>query len=98
MDHLPRGLLARAAFHRLRDDLPSARKDLDAVQTLVRRHGLRLFEADLALEQTRCHLAARDRASARTTLEHARKLITAMSYGRRVRELKALDDEMTAAE
>jgi len=94
---IPRGLLARAAFHRLRDDLPSAWKDLDAIQTLVRRHGLRLFEADLALEQTRCHLAANKRESARTTLEHARKLITEMSYGRRVPELNALDAELKAA-
>jgi len=93
----PRGLLARAAFHRLRDDLPSAWKALDAVATLVRRHGLRVFEADLALEQTRCHLAARDRASAQTTLEHARKLITEMGYGRRVPELNELDAELKAA-
>lgn len=96
-DDIPRGLLARAVFHRLRDDLPSAWKDLDAVATLVRRHGLRLFEADLALEQTRCHLAASNRDSARTTLEHARKLITEMSYGRRVPELNALDAELNAA-
>ncbi len=94
--HIPRGLLARAAFHRLRDDLPSAWKDLDAVATLVRRHGLRLFEADLALEQTRCHVAANKRESARTTLERARKLITEMSYGRRLPELNALDAELKA--
>jgi tetratricopeptide (TPR) repeat protein len=96
-DFVPRGFLARAAFHRMRDELPSAWKDLDTVQTLVRRHGLRLFEADLALEQTRCHLAANNRESARTTLEHARKLITEMSYGRRVPELNALDAELKAA-
>lgn len=96
-EFLPRGLLARASFHRLRDDLPAAWKDLDAVATLVRRHGLRLFEADLALEQTRCHLAADNRESARTTLEHARKLITEMSYGRRLPELNALDAELNAA-
>ncbi len=96
-DEVPRGFLARAAFHRMRDDLPSAWKDLDVVATLVRRHGLRLFEADLALEQTRCHLAAHKREPARTTLEHARKLITEMSYGRRLPELNALDAELNAA-
>jgi len=96
-DEIPRGLLARAALGRIGNDLPSAWKDLDAVQTLARRHGLRLFEADLALEQTRCHLAASDCASARTTLEHARKLITEMGYGRRLPELSALDAELKAA-
>ena len=93
-DDLPRGLLARAAFHRMRDDLPSAWKDLDAVATLVRRHELRLFDADHALEATRCHLAAGDKPAARTTLAKARKLVNEMSYGRRIPELNDLAKQL----
>ena len=89
--YLPRGLLARAALHRLRDDLPAADKDLGAVATLVRRHGLRLSEADLALERTRYHLAAGDAVAARDTLTHARALIEEMGYGRRLPELAELE-------
>lgn len=93
-EFIPLGLLARASFHRMRDDLALAWKDLDAVVTLVRRHGMRLFEADLALEQTRCHLAAGDEGAARTTLAKARELIESMGYGRRLPELAALEAEL----
>jgi tetratricopeptide (TPR) repeat protein len=93
-EFIPRGFLARAALHRVRDDLPRACKDLDTVRKLIRRHGLRLFEADLALEETRYHLAADDKGSATTTLAKGRELIAAMRYGRRDAELAALEDEL----
>lgn len=44
--HLPSGLLARAEFHRNQDNLDLAQRDLDEVRTIVRRAGMRLFEAD----------------------------------------------------
>jgi len=75
----------------------SAKNDLDAVQTLVRRCSLRLFETDLALGQSRCIVAADDRAAARTTLEHARKRITEMSFSRRIPELNALGAKSMSA-
>ena len=93
-EFIPRGFLARAAVHRLRDDLPRARKDLDAVATLIRRHGLRLFEADLELEQTRWHLAAGDTNAARETLATAKALVESMGYGRRRPEVEALEAEL----
>jgi len=64
------------------------------VRKLVHRHGLRLFEADLALEETRYHLAVGDKSSAKATLTKARELIAAMNYGRRCSELAALEDEL----
>jgi len=64
------------------------------VGTLVRRHSLHLFEADLALECTRCHLAAEDPEAARKTLARARELVTAMDYGRRRPELAALEAQL----
>ena len=84
----------RGTWIRLRADLDLAWKDLDAVAKLVRRHGLRLFEADLALERTRCHLAAGDEDAARETLDTARELITDMDYGRRRPELADLEAEL----
>ena len=44
---------------------------------------MRLYEADLDLEQTRWHLAKNDRDSARETLAKAKELIESMNYGRR---------------
>jgi len=88
---LPRGLLARTELHRLRDAPQLARRDLDEVRTIVHRAGLRLFEAELALEQARCHLAQGHHAQARTALAIARQLVEAMGYGRRRREIAELE-------
>jgi len=96
-DRLPRGLLARAEFHRAQDNLELAQRDLDEVRTIVRRTGMRLFEADLELEQTRWHLANNDPASARNTLDKAKDLVDSKDYGRRRPEVKTLEAEIAAA-
>ncbi len=94
--HVPRGLLTSAEFHRSQDNLDLAERDLDEVRTLVRRMGLRLFEADLELEQSRWHLAQHDADSARKTLDKARDLIASMDYGRRRPEVEALEAGLAA--
>ena len=91
MDDLPRGLLARAELHRSQDNLELAQRDLDEVRTIVRRTGMRLFEADLELEQTRWHLAKNDTDSARKTFDKAKDLVESMDYGRRRPEVKDLE-------
>ena len=93
-DDLPRGLLARAEFHRSQDNLDSAQRDLDEVRTIVRRTSMRLFEADLELEQTRWHLAKKDRDSTRESLDKAKKLVKSMNYGRRRPEVETLEAEL----
>ncbi len=95
-EFLPRGLLARAAFHRSQDHLDLVQRDLDEVRTLVRRTGMRLYEADLELEQTRWHLAKNDPDSARTTLDRAKDLIESMDYGRRRPEVEDLEAGLAA--
>ena len=95
-DLLPLGFLARAAFHRSQDNFDLAQRDLDEVRTLVRRTGMRLFEADLELEQSRWHVAQHDADSARKTLDKARDLIESMDYGRRRPEVEALEAGLAA--
>ena len=56
---------------------------------------MRLFEADLELEQTRWHLAKNDPDSARKTLDKAKDLIESMDYGRRRPEVEALEAELS---
>ena len=56
--HLPRGLLARAAFRRAQGDLDGAARDLDEALEIATRGGMRLHEADCHLEFARLHLAA----------------------------------------
>ena len=58
---------------------------------------MRLFEADLELEQTRWHIANNDSDSARTTLAKAKDLVESMNYGRRRPEVEALEVELASA-
>ncbi|MEM9998232.1 MAG: TIR domain-containing protein [Bacteroidota bacterium] len=94
--HLPRGLLARAAFHRSQGDLAIAQRDLDEVRTIVRRTGMRLYEADLELEQARWHVANGDPNAAQRALDKARDLVEDMNYGRRRPEVADLDASIAA--
>ncbi len=57
---------------------------------------MRLFEADLELEQSRWHLAQHDPGSARKTLRRAKDLIASMDYGRRRSEVKDLEAGIAA--
>jgi hypothetical protein len=58
--HLPRGLLARAAFRRSVGDFPAAARDLDEVEEIAEPGPMRLFLCDLALERARLALARRE--------------------------------------
>lgn len=52
---------------------------------------MRLFEADLGIEQTRWHIAKTDPESARETLKRAKELVEDMDYGRRRPEVEELE-------
>jgi tetratricopeptide (TPR) repeat protein len=56
-DHLPRGLLGRAAFHRSIGDWAGAARDLDEVLEIAEPGPMRLFLCDMALERARLALA-----------------------------------------
>jgi hypothetical protein len=80
-DELPKGLLARACLHTLRQDPAAARADLDAAWQIASRGGMRLFMADCHLHRARL---LRDRAE----LAKARTLIEQCGYERRREELE----------
>ncbi|WP_287601991.1 tetratricopeptide repeat protein [Thiothrix sp.] len=56
-DHLPRGLLARAALHRHTHDFDNARKDLQEVFDIADGSGMRLHLTDYHLEMARLLVA-----------------------------------------
>ncbi len=56
-DHLPRGLLARAALHRHTRDFARARQDLQEVFDIAEPSGMRLHLTDYHLEMARLLLA-----------------------------------------
>jgi tetratricopeptide (TPR) repeat protein len=58
-EHVPRGLLARAAFRRAVGDWDGARRDLDEALEIAEPGPMRLFFCDIALERARLALAQR---------------------------------------
>jgi len=59
-NHLPRGLLARAAFRRTVADWDGAARDLDEVEEIAEPGPMRLHFCDCALERARLALARRE--------------------------------------
>lgn len=99
-DHLPRGLLARAAFRRDCGDYQAAATDLAEAAEIAERGEMRLFQVDGYLESARLILTCLDGVAdtERATLRHnaeqviaaAAALIDATGYFRRNPEVKAL--------
>ena len=90
-EHVPLGLLARAALHTHTRAFDLARKDLDEALTLAERCGFRLHEADAHIGLARLSLAESNPVAAREHLDRARTIVDATGYHRRDRELAELD-------
>ncbi|HEX3528220.1 MAG TPA: TIR domain-containing protein [Thermoanaerobaculia bacterium] len=90
-DHLPLGLLARAALRRFRHDFTGAAADLIEVLEIAERGRMRLHECDAHLEWARLHRDQGDVAAARRHMAQARVLVTETGYGRREREVRWLE-------
>ncbi len=96
-DHIPRGLLARASFRRLRSDYDAALLDLEEAMDLATRCGMGLFETDACLEYGRVYLDMADgeadegyRELAEGYVDRAEGLIEKTGYHRRDDELGEL--------
>ncbi len=97
-EHLPLGLLARAALHTHTHAFDLARKDLDEALTLATRCGFRLHETDAHLGHARLALAEGSTpAAALPHLTAARALIAATGYHRRDEELATLERALAQA-
>ncbi len=90
-DHIPRGLLARAALHRVRGDFERARRDLDEALEIAERGGMGLFQADGHLESAWLYLAMGEEPEAREHLATAKEMVERMGYRRRDGEVAALE-------
>ncbi|HSS47533.1 MAG TPA: hypothetical protein VLX28_01180, partial [Thermoanaerobaculia bacterium] len=88
---LPRGLLARAAFRRLRGDLPGAVADLTEALEIAERGSMRLHACDAHIEWARLCLQRGDAEAAWGHVVAARNLVNETGYGRREREVRWLE-------
>ena len=90
-DDLPRGLLARAAFHRIHGNPENANADLHEAEEIAERGGMLLHLADVHLQRTAFHLQFNENDEARVRLDQAVALIEACGYGRRRRDVESLE-------
>jgi len=94
-DHLPRGLLARAAWSRCCQDYSAAHKDLTEALDIAEAAGMRLFLCDYHLESARLALAEHTQPTqlkdlANSHVQQAAELIQETGYHRRDKELQDL--------
>jgi len=96
-DHLPRGLLARAALRRVSGDLAGAAHDLGEAQDLAERSAMRLFQADGLIEQAAqtiadCGVRSADwKSKARECVGKAKALVQETGYHCRDPEIQLLE-------
>ena len=89
-DDLPRGLLARAAWHRLQGRYELAAHDLAEVFDIAEPGGMRLHLCDYHLESARLCLAQGQQAEAKGHVSKAAKLVAETGYHRRDGEVAEL--------
>ena len=94
MDDLPRGLLARAALHRINGDYGQAEHDLAEVLRIATRSGMGLHLADYHLESARLHLAQRNQDKAREHWATAKEMIERMGYHRHDNEVNEIAEQL----
>jgi tetratricopeptide (TPR) repeat protein len=97
-EFVARGLLARAAFHRLRGNLTGAAADLAEAVEIAERGGMRLFLCDAHLEGARLARGQGDLEGASRHVAQARRLVNETGYGRREREVRWLEGKVEVAE
>jgi tetratricopeptide (TPR) repeat protein len=90
-DFLTRGLLARVALYRVKQDFPNAWTDLDEVFEIADRSGMKLHLTDYHLEACRLCLAEGKKDAAKKHLDAARALIQATGYHRRDADVQEMD-------
>lgn len=95
--HLPRGLLARAAAYRLSGDFFHARQDLNEAQDIAARGGMKLWLTDCALEAARLFSAEGQGEAAAEKLTEARRLVEETGYHRRDGEVAELETAWSAS-
>ncbi|MCP4699108.1 MAG: hypothetical protein GY862_19985 [Gammaproteobacteria bacterium] len=93
-DHLPRGLLARAALYRDLKKYKKARADVAEAEEIAQRGGMALHLIDTDLERVRLDLAEGEMKEVGKMLAQAAEKIARTGYGRREAELAALREEV----
>ena len=92
--HIPRGLLARAALHRIKGEYERAQRDVGDAITIAERGEMRLHQADAHLEYARLYVAMGEKPKAREHWVKAKEMVGEMGYHRRDKEVAALGEQL----
>lgn len=90
-NHIPRGLLLRAGFERIKGNCEQARSDLDETLEVAIAGRIKLFEVDARLQYSLLHLEADQRTDVSEHLRNATRVIAESGYRRRQLELISLE-------
>jgi len=93
-DYIPRGLLPRAALHRVRGDYGRAERDLAEALRIASRGGMGLHLAECHLESARLQLVRGNQDKAREHWATAKEMIERMSYHRRDNEVNEVAQQL----
>jgi tetratricopeptide (TPR) repeat protein len=96
-DHLPSGLLARAALFRHTHNFPLAHQDLKEVFDIADNSGMRLHLTDYHLEMARLLLAEQNTENLQHHIDEAKRLINETGYHRRDADLADLISQTTGS-
>lgn len=94
VNHLPDGLLTRAAFFRETKAFVLSRRDLDEAMRIATRCGMRLFECDAHLEYARLALAEGNPDAALPHFKSAEAAVSTCGYHRRDGEIAELRETL----
>ena len=97
-DHIPRGLLARAAFYRATGEFERAQRDLAEAMAIATRGGMKLHECDAHLGYVRLYIDFGSLGDFRSLIEEhlaaAKALVHETGYHRRDAELAELEKHL----
>ena len=95
--HTPRPLIARSEFFRKQMDFSRSEHDLEEADFLAKRAGMMLHECDCHLSRARLYRASNRYSLAREHYDAARRMVLAMGYHRRDKELAEIEIEIRGA-
>jgi len=87
--YIPLGLLARAAYYRIREEFSRSWNDLNEALEITELGSMRLYLADYHLEAGRLCLAEKKILEAKKHFNTAKEMIDKMGYHRRDKEVSA---------
>lgn len=90
-DYLPRGLVALAELHRVRDLFSEAHLELDEALAVAARDGMMLHQADCHLGFAALYLSMKSPDKARQSLNAAARVIERTGYHRRDTRLREIE-------